>query len=44
MSFSKKGEIAFPNGENFLLGGEILLEGKPLIASYVLYHVFLFCV
>jgi hypothetical protein len=23
---SPKGEIAFPNGENFLLGGEILLE------------------
>jgi hypothetical protein len=28
MSFSLKGEIAFPNRENFLLGGEILFRGQ----------------
>jgi hypothetical protein len=30
------GEIAFPNGENFLLGGETFLEGKSFIGSYIL--------
>jgi hypothetical protein len=41
MSFSIKGEIVFPHGENILLGGDILLEGKSLVVSYVLYQVFL---
>jgi hypothetical protein len=26
--FPQKGEIDFPNGKNFLLGGEIFLRGQ----------------
>jgi hypothetical protein len=36
MSFSVKVEIAFPNGDNFVLVGKYFLEGKSLIASYML--------
>jgi hypothetical protein len=44
MSFSLKGEIVFQIEENFILGRVIFLEGKSFIASYMIYHVFLFCV
>jgi hypothetical protein len=42
MSFSIKGEIALQIGENFLLRGEIFLEGNPFIASCMIYHIFIF--